>query len=630
VALLRSRRVLLIFDNCEHVIAATANLADALLKTCPGVFLLATSREALSLAGEHTYPVPLLDVPPPSMRLTAAQAMEHSAVHLFVERAAAALGCFALSDETAPIVADICRRLEGIPLAIELAAPRLKVLTPEVLLARLDDQLHLLTTGSRMAVPRQQTLRGAIEWSYALLSEAEQVMLRRLGVFAGSFTLDAVATVAAGAPIDESDVFEVLAGLVDKSLVVSLARKGENRYRLLESTRAFALEKLAAGHYAALARRLCQHMTIVFERAERTWPTTLRTAWLAACEPELDNLRAALGWSLRSEGDPALGLKLAGNSDLLWRELSLVQEQRYWFALALTYVDHATPPSVEARIRIGLGWDPYGGDGGRISYDLRAIELFRQVGDEPVLLAKALTQAALSPASRLRGVAEAERYLDEALSVCRRCGRTKCLAVTLLIAGGTRYSVGDLEAARALVEEALALSKAFGDVRIQDYCEVELAKTAFAAGRRAEAIDRAGQTVESSRRHGTLTAEFLALDSLASFLILDDQIQPGRVAALRAFELSRALGNVSFSGSIYRLALVLAVHGQNDTAALLAGFADGYADQQQFGRSRFTIAIRSKLVERLHCAMSPDECQTAMAAGAAWSEQEAIAAAEAA
>src|SRR5262249_54155821 len=187
-AFLRSRCVLLILDNCEHVIAAAAKLADALLKTCPGVFLLSTSREALSVAGEHAYPVPLLGVPPRSKSLTAVEAMEHSAVHLFVERAAAVLGRFSLTDDTAPIVAEICRRLDGIPLAIELAAPRLKVLTPEALHARLDDQLHLLTAGRRVAVPRQQTLRAAIEWSYALLSETERATLQRLGIFAGSFT----------------------------------------------------------------------------------------------------------------------------------------------------------------------------------------------------------------------------------------------------------------------------------------------------------------------------------------------------------------------------------------------------------------------------------------------------------
>jgi predicted ATPase/class 3 adenylate cyclase len=627
---LRSRRVLLILDNCEHVIAAVARLADALLKTCPGMSLLATSREALSVAGEHAYPVPLLDVPPRSTGLTAPQAMGHSAVQLFIERAASALGRFSLTDETAPTIAEICRRLDGIPLAIELAAPRLKVLTPEALLARLDDQLRLLTAGSRTAVPRQQTLRAAIEWSYALLSEAEQAMLRRLGVFAGSFTLEAVAAVAAGAPVEASDVFDVFAGLVNKSLVVSLPGVGENRYRLLESTRAFALEKLTAGSYVALVRRLCEHMTIVFARADRSWPTTPTADWLAVYEPELDNLRAALGWSLRPEGDPALGLKLVGYTDWLWRELFLLQEQRRWFELALTFVDDATPPSVEARIRLGLGWHFYGGVRRRLSHNLQAVELMRQVGGDPALLGQALTQAGLST-SRHRDVTEAEQYYEEALSVLRGCGRTKRLANALLAAGASLNTAKNRGAARALVEEALALSKVLGDVRIHDICEALLARSAFAAGQKTEAFDRAKRAVETSRRHGTLTAEFVALHSLASFLILDDQIEPGRAAARRALELSRALGNVGHPGSIfYQLALVLTAHGETGTAARLAGFADGYADQHQLGRGSIASAMRRRLVERLHRAMSPDECQAAMAAGAAWSEQEAIAAAEAA
>jgi predicted ATPase/class 3 adenylate cyclase len=624
---LRSRRLLLILDNCEHVIAAAAKLADALLKTCPGVCLLATSRETLSVVGEHAYPVPLLDVPPQSMLLTAAQAMGHSAVQLFVERAASALGRFSLTDDSAPIVAEICRRLDGIPLAVELAAPRLKVLKPDALLARLNDQLNLLTAGSRTAAPRQQTLRAAIEWSYALLSEAEQAMLRRLGVFAGSFTLEAVAAIANGAPVEASDVFDVLAGLVDKSLVVSLANGGENRYRLLEATRAFALEKLEAGCCSALTRRLSEHMTKVFERADRTWPTTPGVDWLAAHEPDLDNLRAALGWSLSPDGDPALGVNLVSHTDWLWRELSLLQEQRRWFELALAFVDDVTPPSVEARIHLGLGWYFAGGARGRVSHNFRAIELMRQVGGEPVLLGQALTQAGLST-SRYGDFAEAKQYHDEALSVLRRYGRTKRLAQALLNAGGSRGHARDFKAARALVGEALTLSKALGDVRLQDGCEAQLAVYAFTAGQTAEAIDRAREVAAASRRHGTLTAEFIALHWLAAFLILDGQTDLGRAVALRAFELSHALGNVRLPDSIDQLALVLAVHGETDVAARLAGFADGYADRHQLGRHGMTTAIRNRLVERLHRAMGPDECQAAMAAGAAWSEQEAIAAAE--
>ena len=626
---LRSRRELLILDNCEHVIGAVARLADALLKTCPGVFLLAISREALSVAGEHVYPVPLLDVPPKSMSLTAAEAMVHSAVHLFVERAAAALGRFLLTDETAPIIAAICRRLDGIPLAIELAAPRLKMLKPAALLARLDDQLHLLTAGSRTAVPRQQTLRGAIEWSYTLLSEAEQAMLCILGVFAGSFSLEAVAAVATGEPVAERNVFDVLTGLVEKSLVASVAGGGESRYRLLESTRAFALEKLAADRYAALARRLSEHMTLVFERADRTWSTTPKADWLAVYEPDLDNLRAALGWSLRSEGNPALGLKLVSYTDWMWRELSLLQDQRRWLELALTYVDDATPRAVEARIRLAIGWSPCAGDRGSLPHDVRAIELMRQDGGVPVLLGQALTQAALST-TRYRDAGEAERYVDEALSVLRPCGRTKHLAIALLASGAIRMDAGDLRIAWALIEEALALFKALGDVRLHDTCEAQLAAIAFEAGHIVEAIARARLAAEASRRHGSLQAEFLALFFLAGLLILDDQIEPGHAAALRAFELSCALGIADLPGSIDQLALVLAVRGKTDTAARLAGFADCYAGQHQLSRFEIAIAVRTRLTERLHCAMSPDECQTAMAAGAAWSVQEALAAAKAA
>jgi predicted ATPase len=626
-AILRSRRVLLILDNCEHLIAAVAKLADALLKKCPGVCLLASSREALSVAGEHAYSVSLLDVPPRSTGLTAAEAMGHSAVHLFVERAASALGRFMLTDETAPAVAEICRRLDGIPLAIELAAPRLKMLTPEELLTRLDDQLRLLTAGSRTAVPRQQTLLAAIEWSYALLSEAEQAMLKRLGIFAGSFTLEAVAAVTAGAPVAKSNVFDLLAGLVDKSLVVSLAGAGENRYRLLEATRAFALKKLAASHYVSLARRSCEHLTLVFERADRTWPTTPRADWLAVYEPDLDNLRAALGWSLRPEGAPTLGVSLLSHTDWLWRELRLLRERQRWFELALPFVNDATPPSVEARIHLGLGWYLYGGNRKCLSHNLRAIELMRQVGGEPVLLGQALGQAGLSTRGD-RDAAEDKQYHNEALSVLRRCGRTKRLAAALLSAGHVNKDAGDLQAARALFEEALALSSALGDIGMRVASETQIAVIESLVGQLAEAIDRARRAVETARRDGTLATEFTALRALATFLILDDQLEPGRAAALRAFELSRALGNVALHVAIDTLAFILAVRGETDTAARLVGFADGYADRHQISRGAGDTATRSRLLERLHSALGPDKCQTAMAAGAAWSEQEAVAAAE--
>jgi hypothetical protein len=351
---------------------------------------------------------------------------------------------------------------------------------------------------------------------------------------------------------------------------------------------------------------------------------------MAAYEPDLDNLRAALGWSLGPEGDTVLGPRLVGYSDRLWRELSLDRDQRRWLELALILVEAGSPPAVEARIRLGLGWYSFGGGRDRLLHNLRAIELMREPGGEPVLLGRALIQAGMSTLCH-GDLTETQQYDNEALSILRRCGRTKHLAYALEIAGGNRKNARDLEAARALVEEALALAASLGDVLLHNFCQAQLASIAFAAGQMVEAIDRARRAAEACRRHGTLRAEFMALHSLAGFLILDGQIAHGRTAALRALELSRALGNMDLPGSIEKLALVLAVHGETDTAARLAGFADGYADRHQLSRySRVGRAIRSRLVERLHGVMSPEGSQAAMAAGAGWSEQEAVAAAEAA
>jgi hypothetical protein len=321
-----------------------------------------------------------------------------------------------------------------------------------------------------------------------------------------------------------------------------------------------------------------------------------------------------------------VGVILVGYADRLWRELGLLQERQRWFQRALAFVEPTTPPSIEARIRLGLGWDFYGGDRTRLSHNRRAIALLRQVGSEPVLLGEALMQAGHSTS---RDGDLARQSLEEGLAILRQYGRTKRLAIALLIAGGNRRDAGDLRAARALVEEGLVLSRALGDDRLRDTLAAQLALIAFLAGQTAEAIDRARRAVEASRRHGTLPAEFVALHWLAGFLLLGDQIEPGRAAALQAFELSRALG-ADLPGSIDRLALVLAARGEVAAAAHLAGFADSYANAHRLNRGGLGIAIRNRLLERLDRAMNPEECQAAMAAGAAWSEQEAVAAAVAA
>ena len=260
VAFLKEKRTLLLLDNCEHLVDAVAQVAEAILRGCPTVSVLASSRENLAIAGENVYRVPSLDFPEDAEGITAAAALDHAAVRLFADRAGSVVDGFAVTDANAPAIAAICRRLDGVALAIELAVARLTMLKPHELASRLDDRFRLLTGGSRTALPRQQTLRALIDWSYDLLTDPEQTLLRRLSVFAGGWTLDSAATVCADDPVEEREIFDLLASLIDKSLVVADATGDRTRYRLLESTRAYALEKLVESGECSHSRRLAEHV----------------------------------------------------------------------------------------------------------------------------------------------------------------------------------------------------------------------------------------------------------------------------------------------------------------------------------------------------------------------------------
>lgn len=255
LAFLRDKQMLLVLDNCEHVIGPAAVVAAEILKAAPRAHILATSREPLRAAGEHVHRLSPLETPPATPRLTAAEALCFPSIQLFAERAAEAQDEFALSDANASIVADICRRLDGIALAIELAAARIGTLGVSGLAARLDDRFRLLTNGRRTALPRHQTLRATLDWSYEWLSEQERKVLRRLAIFESAFTLDAASAVGTGGPIAAPDVVDCVANLVAKSLIVADVGDTIVHYRLLETTRAYALEKLAeSGEVEALAR----------------------------------------------------------------------------------------------------------------------------------------------------------------------------------------------------------------------------------------------------------------------------------------------------------------------------------------------------------------------------------------
>jgi predicted ATPase/DNA-binding winged helix-turn-helix (wHTH) protein len=325
---LAAKQLLLVLDNCEHLVGAAASMAEALLRANPAARVLATSRDPLRAEGECLYRVPSLAVPTEGSQ-GVEDPLRYGAVRLFVARASAAEPQFSPDGQVAAAIAAICRHLDGIPLAIELAAARTNALGVEELAARLDDCLHLLTGGRRTALPRHQTLRATLDWSYQLLPEPERVVLRRLAIFAGGFTLQAASTIAAIGEIAGSDIVDCAANLVAKSLVTADLGGATGWYRLLETTRAYALEKLAqSGEFEQVARRHAEYCRDLFERAEVELQTWSASEWLAAYSRRIDNLRAALDWAFSPTGDAALGVALTIAAVPLWAQLSLVQECR--------------------------------------------------------------------------------------------------------------------------------------------------------------------------------------------------------------------------------------------------------------------------------------------------------------
>jgi predicted ATPase len=323
---LSAKQQLLVLDNCEHVIDAAATMAEALLRANPAAQVVVTSREPLKAEGEWIYPVPPLAVPTRDAE-DKDDLLRYGAVRLFRERVRAAEPHFAADRRRAAMIAAICRRLDGIPLAIELAAARTATLGIEELSARLDDRFQLLTGGRRMALPRHQTLRATLDWSYELLTEPERAVLRRLAIFAGAFSLEAAGVVAASPEAAPSEVVDGVSSLVAKSLVAAEVYGTIARYRLLDTTRVYALEKLGdSGELEAIARHHAEYYRDLFERAEAQWERRPAAEWLGEYGRQIDNLRAALDWAFTPAGDASIGVVLTAAAVPLWMHLSLMEE----------------------------------------------------------------------------------------------------------------------------------------------------------------------------------------------------------------------------------------------------------------------------------------------------------------
>jgi predicted ATPase/DNA-binding winged helix-turn-helix (wHTH) protein len=336
-AALRDKEILIVLDSCEHVVEAAANMVDGLLRYTEGVSVIATSREALRGEGEWVQRIPTLAAPPEgAVSITAAKALRFPAVQLLVDRAAEHLGGYVLSDADAPFAAEICRKLDGIALAIELAAGRTDTISLYDLASQIDDRFKLLKSGRRTALPRHQTLRATLDWSYDRLVPGERVLLNRLSIFHGSFTFEAATIVCAGGTLESAFVSDIVADLVAKSLVVAQFERDEVLYRLLDTTRAYAREKLDdSGEREKIARRHSHYICSMFESAATLWEAQPSEQWAANYTSQIENLRAALNWCFGPNGDPGTGIALTIFAVPLWSQLSMIDESFDWVEKAL-------------------------------------------------------------------------------------------------------------------------------------------------------------------------------------------------------------------------------------------------------------------------------------------------------
>jgi predicted ATPase/transcriptional regulator with XRE-family HTH domain len=620
VAYLKNRHVLLLLDNCEHVVAEAARVALVLLQGAPGLRILATSRELLRVAGEHSYRLPSLAVPSleEARTLASAAATRYAAIGLFVERARAVDRQFELTGENVPIVAEICRRLDSIPLAIELAAARMNALSASALAARLDQRFEMLSAGGRTALPRQQTMRATIDWSYDLLSAGEQRVFERLSVFAGGCGLATATAICADEGATENEVFEILSSLVDKSLVVA----ANDRFRLLESTRAYALEKLtAAGEREVFARRHAEYFRNRAVAADESFGAGSTFAWMAAAELELGNYRAALEWALVRGNDAVLAGTIAGALGVFWHRSSLRTEGRFWCELALSAVNEAEQPRIAARLWLAYGRLLSGRQ--QVGAAERALRLFESASDER-WAGHARRQLAWVQYYTGRA-AEANDAISLALATARRCEDASNEAYCLYVQALVESARGRAGEARSLCSQAIAAFDASGDEIGYSTALSILAEFEFTDGRPEPALRLATEAQEIQLRGRDARLISGIYSNMAAYSVALGDHFAARASAEEGLRwASRGGLEIEVAILVQHLALLSSLGNGVRRAAELLGYVDAQFTADGYQREWTEQWSYDKLVSALRAKLSDDEIAEHAAAGAAWPEERAL------
>lgn len=609
---LGGRRMLVVLDNLEQVAAAAPAVVD-LLADCPGLTVLATSRAPLRVRGEHLLEILPLPTPDPASAPRAADLAQNEAVTLFLQRATAANPAFALDDDNARTVAEICARLEGLPLALELAAARLRVLSPAALLARLTHRLALLTHGARDSPARHRTLRATIAWSDDLLSSAAGDLLRRLAVFDDGCGLEAVEA-AFGIAAGRSEVaLEALAELVDHHLLRRDAGDAEPRFRMLETVREYATERLeASGDAEATRHRHAAYHLAVAERANAGLDGPDQGPWLERLDVEYANLRGALSWAMASDAETALRLGTALRP--YWEVRGLLHEGRAWLERALRQGEDATPAVRARALAAAAPLAAAQGDHAHAADLLRqALPIWRTVGDSRGI-AVALTQ--LGALLDEQGKPErAVPLLEEALGLWREHGQREGIAAALNDLGAAVDGLGDGARATALYEEALALWRDAGNLRHTAVALTNLGAAVLVLGNAERASNLYGEALLLFRDLGDRYGTAVALTNLGEVAVGRGDHDRASGLLLEALAIFVRLGTAPATAQcLEMLAASAQGQGARRAAARLLGAAEGVRHDAGVPLLPLDIVAHGATVAAVRAALGEAEF------GAAWSE----------